>query len=152
MGRQTQCWSGVQNVLPSIWQLVITAETPFKICWWNNDRQKPPPPTSEPRPKSAAPTAIIRPHPLTQIQIWLTTGSGNPGVWTLKLGSGKVAGKVLKVDHMLWSAQLLILMDSVTNWRLRYQKNRGPRKTQSSFSAGWKVLLARQFKAALQDY
>jgi len=34
--------------------------------------------------------------------------------WTWELGSGKVAGKVLIVDHMLCSAKLLILVDSVT--------------------------------------
>ena len=32
----------------------------------------------------------------------------------MELGSGKVAGKVLIVDHMLCSAKLLILVDSVT--------------------------------------
>ena len=37
MGMQTQCFSGIQNVLPSIWQLVTKAETPFEVCWWNND-------------------------------------------------------------------------------------------------------------------
>ena len=32
----------------------------------------------------------------------------------MELGSGKVAGKVLIVDHMLCYAKLLILVDSVT--------------------------------------
>ena len=33
---------------------------------------------------------------------------------SMELGSGRVAGKVLIVDHMLCSAKLLILVDSVT--------------------------------------
>ena len=39
------------------------------------------------------------------------------GPRSMKLGSGKVAGKDLIVDHILCSAKLLILVDSVANWR-----------------------------------
>ena len=47
--------------------------------------------------------------------------TSDPHVWTLALGpgvqgSGKIAGKVLIVDHLGYSAKLLILLDSVLVW------------------------------------
>ena len=86
-----------------------------------------------PRPKAQHP-AQSRPHPSNQVQIWLRNVPSNPrfkvrgrrlqslclrgiALETRNLGSVKVAGKVLIVDHMWWSVKLLILMDSVTDWR-----------------------------------
>ena len=68
---------------------------------------------------------LYTPHPQEISKSNRQTASVNPALEALplKLGSGKVAGKFLIVDHMCWSARLVINVNSVTNWRFGVASN-----------------------------
>ena len=48
------------------------------------------------------------------------------GTWFSKLGSGKVAGKVLIVDQYAGPAKILILLETVIEWCLGKASNPAP--------------------------
>ena len=70
-----------------------------------------------PARKSLPLVSATTPWPISKTDAETAPVTPVRGPRTLELGSGKVAGKVLIVDHMWRYAKLLILMDSVTNWR-----------------------------------
>ena len=65
-------------------------------------------PIPEPRPKSAAPTPIIRLHPLTEIQIWVMNDFSSPDAENSKLCPSCRQGfrQALRFDCQRWMERL----------------------------------------------
>ena len=68
----------------------------------------------QPRPKNAAPTPNIHPHPLTDIQIWVRNGSSNPGAWTSSLEPRLLSKLLSKIRRLTLS---FILLSYWLNWK-----------------------------------